>query len=68
MMLDVLQGCPPVVRNEIQLLVPGEDVHWADPSTLNLLEYVLTPGAGTTIPLIATWRTGSRPRRPPPAA
>jgi hypothetical protein len=101
MMLDVLQGCPPVVRNEIQLLVLGlvegvapsrepdanhgwrrrqlydavrqvlvevsrrrplavvvEDVHWADPSTLNLLEYVLTPGARTTIPLIATWRTG----------
>jgi DNA-binding CsgD family transcriptional regulator/tetratricopeptide (TPR) repeat protein len=100
-MLDVLRGCPPLVRDEIQLLVPSlpggvaparepdadhgwrrrqlydavrlvlvevsrrrplamvvEDVHWADPSTLDLLEYLLTPGAATTIPLIATWRTG----------
>ena len=37
-----------------------EDIHWADPPTLDLLEYLLAP-AGPSIPLIVTWRSGEPP-------
>ncbi|MGH7153927.1 MAG: AAA family ATPase, partial [Acetobacteraceae bacterium] len=41
------------------LLVIAEDVHWADPSTLELLGDLVAPGSNRPLFLIATSRTGS---------
>ena len=37
-----------------------EDIHWGDPPTLDLLEYLLAPG-GPSLPLVVTWRSGEPP-------
>jgi DNA-binding CsgD family transcriptional regulator len=33
-----------------------EDLHWADPSTLDLIDYLLARGHGTGVPLVLTYR------------
>src|SRR5262249_57429820 len=42
-----------------------EDVHWADPSTLDLLAYLARNGTDAGIVLLATFRTDELHRRHP---
>ncbi len=48
-LLEELQGSDPV-----PLVV--EDVHWADTSTLDLIEHLLA--RGSSVPMVGTWRAG----------
>jgi DNA-binding CsgD family transcriptional regulator/tetratricopeptide (TPR) repeat protein len=38
-----------------------EDVHWADPTTLEFLSYLLAPGRASGIPLVLTYRSEEEP-------
>ena len=43
------------------LAVVIEDLHWADATTLDLLEHLLATGPG--VPIVGTWRRTTRPSR-----
>lgn len=60
-LLDALRHlmCAAAVVRRIAIVI--EDVHWADPATLELLDYLLVPGHATGVPMVVTCRIEEAP-------
>ena len=55
-LFDSIHRLLAAVANEASLVAIVEDVHWADPSSLQLLDYLMAPGHRTGVPFIITGR------------
>lgn len=60
-LLDALRILFAELANGRRAAVVIEDVHWADPTTLEFLAYWLVPGHASGVPLVLTCRTEAKP-------
>jgi predicted ATPase len=58
-LMQVAGGNHPAALQRVAVVI--EDVHWADRSTLELLDYVLAPGHETGVPMLITSRSEETP-------
>lgn len=55
-LFDSIRRLLVAVADQASLVVIVEDVHWADPSSVQLLDYLLAPGHRTGVPFVITGR------------
>lgn len=55
-LFDSIRRLLAAVAGQVSLVVIVKDVHWADPSTVQLLDYLLAPGHRTGVPFVITGR------------
>ncbi|HEY0475878.1 MAG TPA: protein kinase [Kofleriaceae bacterium] len=65
---DVLVGAAPDAAGDVSTLMIVEDLHWLDPSTLDLIALIIQDVAASPVLLLMTARPGFSPPWPPAAA
>jgi predicted ATPase len=60
-LLDALWRTFEAVASRRRLALVVEDVHWADPTTLELVGFLLSPGRARSVPIVLTCRSEHEP-------